>query len=120
MNEKKLKLKNTGLWLLIGILTTLALVTTYFAGFSGPVVAIVWILWIISSLVLAYFTDKGKLCFEFALESKAELEKVIWPTKQETTQTTLIVIVMVSITGIVLWCVDSSMTWVIGKLTQLG
>jgi preprotein translocase subunit SecE len=120
MSKNKLKLLDIGLWLGVLLVTIVAIITTNFAGLTGPIVAIVWILWLLLSLVLSYFTEKGKVCFEFVKESKAELEKVVWPNKQETTQTTLIVIVMVAVTGVVLWCVDSSMTWAIGKVTQLG
>lgn len=120
MSENKLKILNVGSWLGVGLISLLAIAATYFAGLTGPVVAIVWIVWVLLTLTLVYFTDKGKICFEFIKESKAELEKVVWPNKQETTQTTLIVIVMVAVTGVVLWGVDSGMTWAIGKLTQLG
>ncbi len=120
MSKSKIKLLDIGLWLGVTIVTIAAMAATYYAGLSGPVVAIVWILWLVSSLALTYFTEKGKVCFEFAKESKAELEKVVWPNKQETTQTTLIVIIMVAVTGVILWGVDSGMTWAIGKVTQLG
>ena len=56
----------------------------------------------------------------FAKEAKLELQKVVWPTRQETIQTTSIVMVMVAITGFVLWGIDSGMLWAIGKITHLG
>lgn len=120
MSKNKVKLADVGLWLGVSLITIAAIAATYFAGLSGPVVAILWIVWLLLALGLAYFTEKGKSCFEFAKESKAELEKVVWPNKQETTQTTLIVIIMVAVTGVILWGVDSGMTWAIGKITQLG
>ena len=49
-------------------------------------------------------------------DSKVELKKVTWPTKQETTQTTLGVIVVVIIVGILLWLFDMLLGWAIGTL----
>lgn len=65
-------------------------------------------------------TSVGKQVFKFAQESKVELLKVVWPTRQETIQTTTIVIVMVTVTGFILWGVDSVMMWAIAKITHLG
>ncbi len=120
MSNSKLKLVDVASWFGIVLITIAALVATNFGGLAGPLVAMVWIVWLVLTLILAYFTEKGKTCYTFAKESKVELEKVVWPSKQETTQTTLIVIIMVAITGVVLWGVDSGMTWAIGKVTQLG
>lgn len=102
------------------LITVAAIIATNYAKLAGPIVAMVWIVWFLLALTLAYFTETGKQYFAFAKEAKAELEKVVWPNRQETTQTTLIVVVMVAITGVVLWGIDSSMTWAIGKITQLG
>ena len=49
-------------------------------------------------------------------DSKVELKKVTWPTKQETTQTALGVIVIVVIIGILLWLLDMLLAWAIGTL----
>ena len=46
----------------------------------------------------------------------SELKKVTWPTKQETTQTTLGVIFVVIIVGILLWLFDMLLGWAIGTL----
>ena len=54
--------------------------------------------------------------FEFAKEAKIELRKVVWPTRQETIQTTSIVMVMVAVTGFILWGIDSGMMWIIAKI----
>ncbi|WBV68853.1 preprotein translocase subunit SecE [Legionella pneumophila] len=69
---------------------------------------------------LGYLTTTGKRVFAFAQEAKVELLKVVWPTRQETIQTTTIVMVMVGLTGFILWGVDSIMMWAIAKLTHLG
>jgi preprotein translocase, SecE subunit, bacterial len=40
-------------------------------------------------------TVKGKSFFVLVKEARTEIRKVVWPTRQETTQTTLIVVAVV-------------------------
>jgi preprotein translocase subunit SecE len=70
---------------------------------------------IVSSLIL-YQTSFGKTVYGYVIDSKIELKKVSWPTKQETTQTALGVVVIVVIIGILLWLLDMLLSWSIGTL----
>ena len=65
---------------------------------------------------IMYQTTFGKTVYTYVLDSKVELKKVTWPTKQETTQTALGVIVIVVIIGILLWLLDMLLAWAIGTL----
>ena len=65
---------------------------------------------------IVYQTNFGKTVYTYVLESKIELKKVSWPTKQETTQTAIGVIVIVVIIGILLWLLDMLLSWSIGSL----
>ena len=56
---------------------------------------------------VALQTAKGKAFFRLFKEAKNEIRKVVWPTRQETLQTTLIVVVAVLIVGLLLWGLDS-------------
>jgi preprotein translocase subunit SecE len=71
-------------------------------------------------MIFAYMTTVGKKLFEFAQEAKTEMLKVVWPNRQETIQTTTIVMVMVGVTGFILWGIDSIMMWAIARLAHLG
>jgi len=62
---------------------------------------------------IAYTTQLGRSFWSFVLASRGEVRKVVWPTRQETLQTTLIVILMVILVGIFLWIVDSILGWAI-------
>jgi preprotein translocase SecE subunit len=55
--------------------------------------------------------------WRFLKEIRNELSKIVWPSRQETLQITLIVMFMVLITGLFLWGVDSMVLWLIGELT---
>ena len=70
---------------------------------------------IVSGLIL-YQTSFGKTVYGYVIDSKIELKKVSWPTKQETTQTALGVVVIVVIIGILLWLLDMLLSWSIGTL----
>lgn len=62
---------------------------------------------------LATLTIKGKAFVTLCLEAKTEIRKVVWPSRAETTQTTLIVVVVVMIVALILWALDSLLSWVI-------
>jgi preprotein translocase subunit SecE len=44
--------------------------------------------------------------WQYWLESLQELRKVYWPTRQETVHTTLAVLAMVVVMGLLLWTAD--------------
>ncbi|MDP3562780.1 MAG: preprotein translocase subunit SecE [Legionellaceae bacterium] len=120
MQNSKMKFQEILAWFAIVLITIAAFLGTYYFHFSGPILALVWLGWTVFALTFAYFTGKGKQAFLFAKEAKTELDKVVWPSRQEATQTTFIVMIMVTVTGFVLWGIDSGMMWAIGKITQLG
>jgi len=120
MQKFSLGSKEILLWVGIAVLTAAAFFATYSFQFSTPIIAIIWIGWLVCFFGMAFFTQKGQAVFVFAKEAKLELEKVVWPSRQETTQTTLIVMTMVTVAGFVLWGIDSGMMWAIGKLTHLS
>jgi len=49
-------------------------------------------------------------------EARKEIRKVVWPNRQETTQTTLIVVVVVFIMALLLWGLDSFLSWAVSSL----
>ena len=64
---------------------------------------------------IALQTRKGALFWNMLKEAKAEVRKVIWPTRQETMQTTLIVVIAVVIMGLILWGIDSLLGWLVQR-----
>ena len=65
---------------------------------------------------LAAQTAKGRSYLQAFKEARNEIRKVVWPTRQETTQTTLIVVVVVLIMALVLWGLDSLLSWAVASL----
>ena len=76
-----------------------------------------WIVVVLLALGVAYFTTQGKQFWHFAKEARNELRKVVWPTRQETVQTTLLVIGLVILLSLIIWGLDSILLWAIAFLT---
>ena len=69
---------------------------------------------------VALQTERGRALWQFAGDARNEVRKVVWPTRQETLQTTLIVIVMVLILGVILWLFDMVLMSILRFLTGQG
>ena len=69
---------------------------------------------------IAFTTATGHAILSFGRESRAEVRKVVWPTRQETVQTTLMVVVAVIILGIFLWLIDMLLLNAVQILTGQG
>ncbi|MFD2232031.1 preprotein translocase subunit SecE [Alkalimarinus sediminis] len=61
-------------------------------------------------------TAKGQKFAVLLKDAKSEIRKVVWPTRQELTQTTLIVIVFVLVVALILWGLDSLVSWLVSGL----
>ncbi|HGO5824154.1 TPA: preprotein translocase subunit SecE [Mannheimia haemolytica] len=117
----KSKGANTALWLLSIILLVVAAVgNTYFAShFSLVVRVLLLVVLLVGAVALAAFTNQGQKAIHFIKDSRTELRKIIWPTRSEATQTTLIVLAMCLVVALVLWGIDSLIVALITFLTNL-
>jgi preprotein translocase subunit SecE len=71
--------------------------------------------------VVGFFTRSGHSLRDYLGESVFELRKVVWPTRQETIQTTLVVMVVVVILSILLGLIDLFLNWaILQHLLKLG
>ncbi len=57
--------------------------------------------------VVAFTTTRGRELAELARAAKKEIQRVVWPTRPETVQTTAIVLVV----GLMLWLIDTLLGW---------
>ena len=71
-------------------------------------------------LFFAWQTAVGRNTLSFILSSRNEVRKMVWPTRQETLQTTMAVIVVVLITGILMWGLDLFLFWALRGITGQG
>jgi preprotein translocase subunit SecE len=112
--------KNNFLWVLIVFLTISNFLFQFYVNLSSSLQLFVWVGWFALVLLSFMLTDSGVELKQLMIDSYNEAKKVVWPTKQETIQTTMIVIIMVAVTGVILWLLDNVMIWLIAKLTHLG
>ena len=75
---------------------------------------------VILALGLVLTTDAGRDIWAFVLESKQEVRKVVWPNRQETIRTTMMVFAMVFLVGLILWALDSILFIGVRFLTGQG
>ena len=118
MTEKNIETKSNKSYLMLSIvvLITGMILFYYYSDVRLFYRVVGMISVVIFSAFIAYQSDFGKLVYSYVTDSKVELKKVSWPTKQETTQTTLGVIFVVIIVGILLWLFDMLLGWAIGTL----
>lgn len=105
-------------WLVVALLFAAGVVANYYySAYPWPLRLLCWLFLIGVMMFITMRTKQGKQALEFARESRIELRKVFWPTRQEVMQTTLFVAAMVVILALVLWCIDGVLMWAIGWLT---
>ena len=68
------------------------------------------------AILLALQTERGKAIWYLLKEARTEVRRVVWPTNQETTQTTLVVIAIVFVFALILWGLDSLLGWIVSSI----
>jgi preprotein translocase subunit SecE len=92
----------------------------YFAGESvllrsvGVLVAFILAVWV------AFQSAQGRTLWSFIQGSRVELRKVVWPTREETMQTTIVVLAFVAIMGTFFWLLDLMLLWFTRFVTGQG
>lgn len=89
----------------------------YFAAYSTLVRVIGLLAAAGIAAAIAATTEPGANLFGFFQDSRTELRKVVWPSRNETLQVSLAVIVLVLLVGIFLWLVDMLLFWIVRSLT---
>ncbi len=72
------------------------------------------------AISISMTTEKGRNTWSFFQEAQTEVRKVVWPTREETVQTTLLVILVVIVISIILWILDIFLGWSIQSLMGQG
>ena len=64
-----------------------------------------------AGIAIAMTSSQGRQLWAFIQGSRVEIRKVVWPTKQETTQTAIAVFVFTLIMAVFFWLLDSGLLW---------
>jgi preprotein translocase subunit SecE len=106
-----------------------AAIVVVIAGVAGYYVLAnqaTWMRWlpVLGSLVLAAvvvgLSTYGSEFRRFVELARIELRKIVWPTRQETLQTTVVVFGFVIIAGLFFWVLDLVLAWATKALTGTG
>jgi preprotein translocase subunit SecE len=104
-----------------GVLLVAGIVAYYYFDWTGWARLGVLLVGLLGACAIAAFTGPGRLVREYLAESQFELRKVVWPTRDETMRTTLVIIVVVIILSLLLGLIDLVLKWVVlDNLLQLG
>jgi preprotein translocase subunit SecE len=68
------------------------------------------------AFLIAATSEMGRRSLGFVKDARVEVRKVVWPTRQETVQTTIAVLFMVILVAIMLWLFDMLLGWGVSKL----
>ncbi len=108
-------------WIAVFALLIIAIAGNYFyRDINLPLRALGVVVIIAIAGGIAFLTTvKGKAAVSFAREARTEVRKVVWPTRQETLQTTVIVAVVTAIMSLILWGLDSILVRLVSFITGL-
>jgi preprotein translocase subunit SecE len=108
--------------LVAAILLVLGGVAGYYVLGNQPA----WLRWlavaagiVLGAAVIAV-SKYGTALKQFMADSRIELRKIVWPSRQETGMTTLVVFVFLVIAGIFFWGLDLALAWATRALTGQG
>lgn len=95
-------------WLIVALILGAGIFGNYYYAEQSLLYRVLALLGLaVVALLVALTTGKGREYNQLRKEAWIEVRKVVWPTRQETTQTTLIVVAVVILVALILWAIDS-------------
>ena len=92
----------------------------YYADVSVLIRVIGVLLSLAAAVFVALQSSRGQDFWKFVQGSRIELRKVVWPTREETIQTTITVMVFATVMGVFFWLLDMFLLYVTRLLTGQG
>jgi preprotein translocase subunit SecE len=68
------------------------------------------------AVLVAGQTERGRAAWRLMKDARNEIRRVVWPKRPETIQTTGIVLVLVVVFGLILWLLDTLLSWVVSSV----
>ena len=100
-------------WLVVFTLLGGAIYANWYYSAESVLYRVIGFLVVLAiAAAVASQTAKGAATIELAIGARTEWRKVVWPTKQERNQTTLIVLAVILLMALILWGIDSLLSWV--------
>jgi preprotein translocase subunit SecE len=103
-------------WILVVLLIAAGVAgNSYFSDIALPYRVLALMVMTVVSLFVAVQTERGAEFWQLAKDARTEIRKVVWPTRTEATQTTLVVVAIVLIAALILWALDSILGWIVSQ-----
>jgi len=104
-------------WLLVIALIAVGVVGNYYYSAESLLYRVLALL-VLAGVAgfIALQTTSGRKFADLVVEARKEIRKVVWPTRQETTQTTMIVVGFVLVVALLLWGMDSLIGWIVSQI----
>ncbi|MBZ9539463.1 MULTISPECIES: preprotein translocase subunit SecE [Modicisalibacter] len=104
-------------WAVVVVLVALAVVGNAYFSDQALLYRVLGVVALgLAAAGVALTTAKGRSLVELARSSRREIQRVVWPTRQETVQTTAIVLVAVLLVGLMLWLIDTLLGWAMSSI----
>ena len=108
---------------ILAVLILVAGLALYYVNpldFNSLTKVLITLLVFIGAAVVFIKSSQGDRFVHFLKETRIELRKVVWPTREETAKTTGIIMIAVVIVAIFLWIVDAFFTWGVQSISLLN
>jgi preprotein translocase subunit SecE len=108
---------------ILAVLILVAGLALYYVNpldFNSLTKVLITLLVFIGAAMVFIKSSQGDRFVHFLKETRIELRKVVWPTREETAKTTGIIMIAVVIVAIFLWIVDAFFTWGVQSISSIN
>ena len=102
------------------VIAALALYYVNPLNFNTLTKVLITLLWFVIAGAVFIKSTQGDRFLHFLRETRIELRKVVWPTREETAKTTGIIMIAVVVVAIFLWIIDAFFTWSVQSISLLN
>jgi len=102
------------------VIAALALYYVNPLNFNTLTKVLITLLWFVIAGAVFIKSTQGDRFLHFLRETRIELRKVVWPTREETAKTTGIIMIAVVVVAIFLWIIDAFFTWGVQSISILN
>jgi preprotein translocase subunit SecE len=75
---------------------------------------------VVAAIAVFALSPTGRRFWQFILDSRVELRKVVWPSREDTLRTTAVVFGFITIAGLFFWVLDVLLAWLTRLLSGQG
>ena len=102
------------------VIAALALYYVNPLNFNTLTKVLITLLWFVIAGAVFIKSTQGDRFLHFLRETRIELRKVVWPTREETAKTTGMIMIAVVVVAIFLWIIDAFFTWGVQSISLLN